>query len=371
MLDLRSLSLVVLSLQNTALVLTMRYSRTVPRDETPMYLASVAVACDEAMKLTVCSLVLLYVYLSSERRSGDTFLGFMRREVFPSAFEFFRMSVPAIAYTFQKNLLYVGISNLDAAAFQVAYQGKILTTALFSYLALGKRISAVQVGSLLLLVLGVSLVQLSQLETSAASQPGPKQGNALLGFLAVAGACCTSGFAAVYFEWILKKGSGNSPHVLWVRNFQLASFALLAAVAGVWMKDGSHQGSYFQGFTSLVWTVVSLEAFGGLVVALVVKYADNILKTFATAISIVTSTLVSVLFLNFTVRPFFVLGSLCVLVAVFVYTNGIPGFLNMRYERVASDDVELGVVGKARTLSESNARERVRSLSPDRLVTKD
>ena len=41
-----------------------------------------------------------------------------------------------------------------------------------------------------------------------------------------------------------------------------------------------------------------LQAFGGLVVAAVVKYADNILKGFATSVSIVVSSLVSFYFLN-------------------------------------------------------------------------
>ena len=39
--------------------------------------------------------------------------------------------------------------------------------------------------------------------------------------------------------------------------------------------------------------VLCSQAFGGLVVAAVVKYADNILKGFATPVSIVASSLVS------------------------------------------------------------------------------
>ena len=41
-----------------------------------------------------------------------------------------------------------------------------------------------------------------------------------------------------------------------------------------------------------------LAAFGGLVIALVMKYADNIIKAFATSISIVFSSIVSYAFLN-------------------------------------------------------------------------
>lgn len=37
-------------------------------------------------------------------------------------------------------------------------------------------------------------------------------------------------------------------------------------------------GGFFQGYTPLVCVTIPLNAFGGLLIALVVKYADNILK---------------------------------------------------------------------------------------------
>ena len=42
-----------------------------------------------------------------------------------------------------------------------------------------------------------------------------------------------------------------------------------------------------QGFNYLAWTVVALQVFGGLIVGMVVKYADNILKNFANALSVI------------------------------------------------------------------------------------
>jgi UDP-sugar transporter A1/2/3 len=358
--DPKMLSLVVLVVQNTTLVLTMRISRT--RENVPMYLSSVAVMTDELMKLVVCIIMLVVAYRSVSRfdgyqqvnsgkveeaipegdivhrKDGMTFKGFIqffKAEVFKSKFDFFKMAIPAFLYAVQKNLLYLAISNLDAAVFQVAYQGKILTTALFSVIIMKKKLSARQISALFILLFGVALVQLSSLESKGdGKEQGKNTSGVFLGSLAVTAACFTSGFAAIYFEWVLKRsnptpasgGGQASPnsdsYALWVRNFQLATFASISAAIGVYTKDGAAvaAGGLYQGFSPLVWFVVTVEAFGGIVVALVIKYADNILKNFATAVSIVTSVIVSTLFLNFQVKPMFVIGALFVMSAVALYT---------------------------------------------------
>ncbi len=54
--------------------------------------------------------------------------------------------------------------------------------------------------------------------------------------------------------------------------------------------------------------------------AVVVKYADNVLKGFATSLSIIISSLVSLYFFNdIDINTAFVVGSIVVLTAVYVY----------------------------------------------------
>lgn len=374
MVDAKLLSLVVLTVQNTCLVLTMRISRT--RTDVPMYLASVAVMTDELMKLVVCTVMLVLAYKASakyqlvthqtERETQLSMTGFLRffkSEVCRTTFDSVKMCVPAFLYAVQKNLLYVAISNLDAAVFQVAYQGKILTTALFSVIVLGKRMTKRQVFALFILLAGVALVQLSSLDSSGET----KSDNVMLGSLAVLGACFTSGFAAIYFEWVLKKSppQEQTPHSLWVRNFQLATFAFAAAAFGVMSRDGAAvaEKGLYQGFTPLVWFVVAMEAFGGIVVALVIKYADNILKNFATAVSIVTSVIVSALFLGFVVKLSFVVGAVCVMSAVALYTSNPKAALFSRAkgkeedEPAVTKETELANSLKPRVVGESEKAE--------------
>lgn len=83
----------------------------------------------------------------------------MKEEIIQKPIETLKLLIPAGLYTLQNNLLYIALSNLDAATYQVTYQLKILTTALFSVLMLGKKLDSLKWISLLILMAGVSLVQ--------------------------------------------------------------------------------------------------------------------------------------------------------------------------------------------------------------------
>ena len=85
-------------------------------------------------------------------------------EIIGKPVETLKLLIPAGLYTLQNNLLYVALSNLDAATYQVTYQLKILTTALFSVLMLSKKIDSLKWMSLIILTVGVSLVQVSVLQ---------------------------------------------------------------------------------------------------------------------------------------------------------------------------------------------------------------
>src|SRR5579871_3476815 len=212
---------------------------------------------------------------------------------------------------------------------------KILTTALFSVTLLHRSLSLQKWVSLLLLTCGVALVQLPvapstvkkegfferhfhfgrgvdelthHLTTRAADEHDM---NRSLGLIAVVMACMISGLAGVYFEKVLK----GSNATLWVRNVQLSFFSLFPALfVGVLWKDGAQvlekvslfyrtllRQGFFYGYNAVVWTAIMFQAIGGIVVALCVAYADNILKNFATSVSILTSFVASVYFFNFEV----------------------------------------------------------------------
>ncbi|CAB3405732.1 unnamed protein product [Caenorhabditis bovis] len=75
-----------------------------------------------------------------------------------------------------------------------------------------------------------------------------------------------------------------------------------------------------QGFDWAVWVTVGINAFGGLVVAVVIKYADNILKAFATSVAIVLNCIASYFLFDFRPTMLFVFGAAGVIAAVFAYS---------------------------------------------------
>ena len=70
-----------------------------------------------------------------------------------------------------------------------------------------------------------------------------------------------------------------------------------------------------------MWLAVALQACDGLVVAMVMKFADNIVKGFATSIAIVLTCLVGAYVSDFTLTLQFLLGAAAVVAAVGLYSR--------------------------------------------------
>jgi hypothetical protein len=122
-------ALLLLVAQMVGLVLLMRYSRTNQPADQPLYLASTAVFVMEVMKLVICCAVIAY-------QTNGKLLAELNTHILQSPMEIAKLSIPSFLYTVQNNLLYFALTNLDAATYQVCYQLKILTTALFSAILL-------------------------------------------------------------------------------------------------------------------------------------------------------------------------------------------------------------------------------------------
>jgi UDP-sugar transporter A1/2/3 len=296
-------SLALLVLQNSGVFLMMRYTRSI---HGPLYYTTVTVWLTEFFKGLVCVLILLAIQL----RDGGGWSGFtaqLHDELWVQRSETLRLGVPAACYTVQNNLLYLAVTHMSAAGSQVLYQSKTLSTALFSVTIqsnpnpncnptpdpqpnptpspspspnkvtmLGKRFKALQWASFLLLALGVALVQQQDSKWSAGSSG---RHSPVLGATASLVAAGLSGFAGVYLELMFTRGSTS----IWMRNVQLTIFTLPLQTLTVYQTDRAHIAAHgaLHGFWPSTWAVVAIQVAGGLIVAIVIKYAGNILKTFA------------------------------------------------------------------------------------------
>ncbi|OWZ23709.1 UDP-galactose transporter [Phytophthora megakarya] len=307
-------SLCILCVQNSLLAILMRLSRV---GDFPRFNPATAVFVGEALKLATCFAVLFHEFNALKepqrrKRMGESF------RTITNANELLRVSVPAMLYVVQNNLQYVAVSNLDAPTFQVMYQLKILTTAIFSVVILRRTVLPTQWGAIVTLMMGVALVQLDDSSAAAVKTDQTAQ-STTKGLLAVVAACVCSGFAGVYFEKILK-GSGSKT-TLWERNVQMCFLGLALSGGGLMYNDlGSIMArGFFYGYRPVVWAAISMSAFGGLLTAVVVKYADNILKAFATSIAVVLSVIMSVFVFDKVPTGQFVIGAILVNGSVYIY----------------------------------------------------
>merc|ERR1711862_17140 len=232
--------------------------------------------------------------------------------------ECLKTAIPALLYLVQNNLQYVAMTYLDAPTYAVTYQTKLLWVAVCSAVFLGKTLERYQWFSLLLLMTGVGMVQLSQTGSGGAQAASPTLRVTGMVILLLAALC--SSLAAVSFEKLLRGVKVD----LWTRNLQLAVFSIMCSIVPlVVTQDGERilESGFFHGYTWLTWSCIAMNAFGGLLVGAVISYCDAILKDIAIGASIVVSAIGSMYFFDFHPQGGFTVGVALVSYAVPLYAG--------------------------------------------------
>ncbi|KAI8635520.1 nucleotide-sugar transporter-domain-containing protein [Xylariaceae sp. FL1651] len=382
----------------------MHYSRMMPPNGDHRYFTSTAVFLTELVKLTIS--LTFAIYEVSRTLAPSTPATVMFQQIYNSVFtgDGWKLAIPATLYTLQNTLQYVAVGNLDPIHYQILLQLKILTTALFTVTMLGRSLSSKKWISLVVLTIGVSVVsipssnskdstlmihdmtdhffprsvhELGQMTSNmgdvareltrrglasladagqaltkrSATYEGIQEDqnntpvmNYSIGLFAALTVAVLSGLTGVFFEKVLKDSEISAS--IWIRNIQLSFYSLFPALlVGVVFMDGEEiaKHGFFDGYNWIVWTLIILQAFGGVLASMCIQYADNIAKNFATSISIVISFMFSVWFFQCKATFAFVLGTILVLFATFLYTGpdrkrGRPPPINIvNYEKTTID----------------------------------
>mmetsp|Transcript_59310 Transcript_59310/g.109631 ORF Transcript_59310/g.109631 Transcript_59310/m.109631 type:complete len:364 (-) Transcript_59310:102-1193(-) len=309
------MALVALVLQNVLLAVVTRYAR-LSQEGDKHWVSTTVVCCSEVSKLAI-SAALMYSEKAAEGAPMFSGEGMSGRS-------WALMAIPGLLYCAQNNLYIIGVSNLSVSLFQVFSQMKILTTAFFSVTILRKQLGGDKWLSLVALTVGVMLI-VSNGDTAT-------QGNMLIGMFSVGASCCTSGLAGVFLEMMLKNYSAT----VWERNLQMAAYGLVFGTIAVVCNDfeAVSNNGFFAGYNSAVVLIIAFQAGGGLIVAMVLKYADNLVKCFAVALSVVLGCVTSRLVYGEGPPlgdPNFLGGTILVCGSTIVYSMGIEAI----YSRLA------------------------------------
>ena len=234
-----------------------------------------------------------------------------------------RLGVPALLWTVQNNIIYVALAMLEMVVFQCLYQTKLLLTALLSVVFLRRKLTRVQWFALAMLTAGAVIVEISIDESSGKRTSAARRASGL-GVAFALGAATISSVAGVYFEYILKSQATSSltgiAPSLWARNVQLCVSTVPLALLGVFVSPPKSLAAPLAGFDGVMWGLVVLNASGGLLSAVVIKYGDNILKNFVTACSVVAGTFVSIIAFRFHPQARFISGAAMVAVAATLFS---------------------------------------------------
>ncbi|CAE7416156.1 Slc35a2 [Symbiodinium pilosum] len=322
-------SLALMLAQNAITPIVFRYATTGAK-EGDRFSTVVSIGCQEGLKLVLSLVLVIFEHAGLQGAWAAL------RAIQPG--DSIRLAVPAVLFVLQNAAMQLATVHLPAALFQVLWQGKTLVMAGLSVLLLDKRLVRSSWLAIALMAAGIACVQLSQSkEGKQASMANASEQRPSLGFLFVLGGCFCSGFAAVYLEKLVKQAGKAVKTSMWVQNMQLAFYSLIltgittgasrgtSAVADPGHQEPSH--GIFHGFTFNVWIMVFNNAIGGLLVALVIKHADNILRGFSTALATVLTTILSVVCFRFEVHISFFFGGLLVVGSSLLYGGAvkIPG----------------------------------------------
>lgn len=301
--------LILLAVQNCSKNLLLRFVMK----EHPKFLTSAAVLGVETVKLV---LSLMYI-------------GLVEKKPLMSAVEFVKqdkrntilMAVPATLYSIQMTLEYIALGSIDASVFSVLVQTKLLATAGCAVIILRKSIKKVQLVSLVLLTIGVMLCNMKEGSTSGLDS---EEGDTTKGILATLSIAACSGFASVYTEKVIKakrkinddlpssqpEPSKKEQYGLAYTQVQLAfvSLVIMGLYCATMELDVIIEKGLWHGFNGAAYVSIFVSAIGGLIVAAVLKFADAVLKGYATAISVVLTGVLSMILFGTELNMLYFMG---------------------------------------------------------------
>mmetsp|Transcript_6495 Transcript_6495/g.14318 ORF Transcript_6495/g.14318 Transcript_6495/m.14318 type:complete len:321 (-) Transcript_6495:155-1117(-) len=196
-------------------------------------------------------------------------------------------ALPATLYAIQNLLVQYGYIYLDSMTFNLLNQTKTLSAAFWLWVIMGKKQSGMQMVALLLLLTAALVLNMGDKLGSMSFGGDALSPTYQMGVLCVAGASMLSGLSAALTQRALVGAQQRHPLFF---SAELAVYGILFLLGNLYFNSDM-KGSILSGWDLKTLIPVSTNAFGGLVVGLVTKYAGGVVKGFALIAGIIITGL--------------------------------------------------------------------------------
>eukprot|EP00931_Biecheleriopsis_adriatica_P060973 TRINITY_DN36637_c0_g1_i1.p1 TRINITY_DN36637_c0_g1~~TRINITY_DN36637_c0_g1_i1.p1 ORF type:complete len:322 (-),score=67.74 TRINITY_DN36637_c0_g1_i1:96-1061(-) len=196
--------------------------------------------------------------------------------------------IPSLTYLVQNFCVQVAYQQLDGIVFNILNQTKMLFTALFVYLIVGRRQSPVQCVALVLLTTAGVLVSLAEAAKTPERQTNGSSGSLALGTACILLASALSGLGGAITEWILQKRRRDS--YLFSSEMAVIGCVVIAIghLANATTSNGASEGLFDQ-WTPRTFIPILTQGWGGIVVGLIAKTSGSVRKGFAVMVGLIFS----------------------------------------------------------------------------------
>ncbi|KAL3313299.1 hypothetical protein Ciccas_008101 [Cichlidogyrus casuarinus] len=231
-------------------------------------------------------------------------------------------SVSAMLYTLSNNLGYHILKYMDPVSYQVLSNFKIFTTAVLFRIILRKPLTRTQWIALILLMTSSMLDGASGKIGSSGDEANTMTASYMhityFGIFLMIVYTTTSGFTAIYTEYIYKKMPEMDINL---QNCLLYTFGIL--INGFLLVTSclsEHKPlNLFKGFSVYTWIIVLTQSLVGISFGYVLKYASNITRLFIIGCSMVFTTLMAMLIWSMPINPLFLLTVSLIMLSLYLY----------------------------------------------------
>lgn len=280
-------------------------------------------------------------------------------------------AVPALLNAVEGNLTYIVLRYVDAATVSVLWNLKILLTAVLFRYVLKQPLSELHVLAIILLILGVLTSQSDRFRQIGSNTSNDSQSLVFGLSIALIGLTLSS-CASVFAEWALKR-QADCPF-LW-QSVQMYSFGVLFNALGLMLVDGNRllSGGFFHGYSFWAVSIIVVNSIGGIFMACILKYLDNIACVYSHSMAMMFTTLLSIIFFSFSPSLEFACGLGILVISMYLYHHPLAQVVKEKDASVSctsTEEAESPIVAVS-SLQLQNLREYKEVPSHSRVHVKD